>query len=70
MKNSFYNLRMLPIQTNTNNIFKLVNLVLVMMPLTDHVYFVGIVSKNSFNLLQHAMHIAIFSLNCLDVGIP
>ena len=43
--------------------FKLVNLVLVMRPLTDHVYFVGIVSKNSPNLLQHAMHIAIFSLN-------
>ena len=45
--------------------FKLVNLVLVMMPLTDHVYFVGIVSKNSPNLLQHAMHIVIFSLNSL-----
>ena len=40
--------------------FKLVNLVLVMRPLTDHVYFVGIVSKNIPNLLQHAMHIAIF----------
>ena len=26
--------------------FKLVNLVLVMRPLTDHMYFVGIVSKN------------------------
>ena len=36
-----------------------------MRPLTDHVYFVGIVSKNSPNLLQHAMHIAIFSLNSL-----
>ena len=45
--------------------FKLVNLVLVMRPLTDHVYFVGIVSKNWPNLLQHAMHIAIFSLNSL-----
>ena len=43
MKNRFYNLRMLPIYTNTNTIFKLVNLVLVMRPLTDHVYFVGIV---------------------------
>ena len=29
MKNSFYNLRMLPISTNTNTILKLVNLVLV-----------------------------------------
>ena len=45
--------------------FKLVNLVLVMRPLTDHVYFVGIASKNWPNLLQHAMHIAIFSLNSL-----
>ena len=26
--------------------FKLVNLVLVMRPLTDHVYFIGIVSKS------------------------
>ena len=40
--------------------FKLVHLVLVMRPLTDHVYFVGIVSKNLPNLLQHAMHIGIF----------
>ena len=45
--------------------FKLVNLILVMRLLTDHVYFVGIVSKNWPNLLQHAMHIAIFSLNGL-----
>ena len=35
--------------------FKLVSMVLVMRPLTDHVYFVGIVSKKSPNLLQHAM---------------
>ena len=35
--------------------FKLVDLVLVMRPLTDNVYFVGIVSKNWPNLLQHAM---------------
>ena len=41
-------------------LFKLVNLVLVMRPLSDHMYFVGIVSKNWPNLLQHAMHIAIF----------
>ena len=40
----FYNLRMLPILTNINNIFKLVILVLVMRSLTDYVYFVGIVS--------------------------
>ena len=46
-------------------VFKLLNLVLVMRPLTDHVYFVGIVSKIWPNLLQHAMHIAIFSLNSL-----
>ena len=38
MKNIFHNLRVLPIQTNTNPIFKLVNLVLVMRPLTDHMY--------------------------------
>ena len=38
-----------------------------MRPLNDHVYFVGIVSKPLPNLLQHAMHIAIFSLNSLAI---
>ena len=46
--------------------FKIVNLVLFMRPLTDHVYFVGIVSKNWPKLLQHAMHIAIF----LEIAMP
>ena len=65
MKNSFYNLRMYLYKLTPTIFFKLVNLVLVMRPLTDHVYFVGIVSKTSPNLLQHAMHITIFSLNSL-----
>ena len=68
MKNSFSNLRMLLIYKLTPPIFfNLVNLVLVMMPLTDHVYFVGMVSKKWPNLLQHAMHTAMFSLNSLAI---
>ena len=46
MKNSFYNLRCYLYKLTPTLFFKLVNLVLVMRPLTDHVYFVGIVSKN------------------------
>ena len=45
MKNIFYNLRMLLYKLTPTISFKLVNLVLVMRPLTDHMYFVGIVSK-------------------------
>ena len=46
MKNSFITCVCYLYKLTPPKFFKLVNLVLVMRPLTDHVYFVGIVSKN------------------------
>ena len=45
MKKGFYNWLCSLYKLTSTIFFKLVNLVLIMRPLTDHVYFVGIVSK-------------------------